>query len=146
MSPAALARIAPTTGRPTMALVDKVSHGLPLDAADAVSSMVAPADRNFKYRLVPKATYARRLSRAKAQSRNAVAVLSKEESERVVRLAGVWTFAVEVMQDEPAARRFMTSPHPLLKGRTPLDVTLDGELGGKLVHDLLGRLAYGSAV
>jgi uncharacterized protein (DUF2384 family) len=32
-----------------------------------------------------------------------------------------------------------------LDGKAPLDVALTSELGGRMVEDILGRLAYGSA-
>jgi len=136
-------------GKATIGLVEQVNNGLPLSAADDVSTVVAPGDRNFKYRLVPKATYARRLALGRSSEkvkRARTPSLSKEESERVVRLARIWAFAREVMKDDTLTRRFLTTPHMLLNARAPLDVTLEGELGGKLVEDILGRLAHGSAV
>lgn len=125
----------------TIALVDQVSDGLPLDAADDLAAAIAPDDRSFKYNLVSKATYARRRLQAGAGK----ALMSKDESERLARLARIWAFACEVWGGEEAARRFLHDPHALLGGRTPLAVTLDGELGGRLVEEVLGRLAYGSA-
>ncbi|MDO9473674.1 MAG: DUF2384 domain-containing protein [Caulobacter sp.] len=127
----------PTRTAMTMAWVDQVNEGLPLRAAERLSDAIAPLDAAFKYRLVPKATYARRRAND--------APLSKEEGERVVRLARLWAFATEVWGGAEAARRFMLEPHMLLDGKTPVDVALSGELGGKLVEEVLGRLVYGSA-
>ncbi len=103
--------------------------------------MIAPADRGFKYNLVSKATYARRRLQAGAGQ----ALMSKDESERLARLARIWILACEVWGGEDAARRFLHDPHALLDGKTPLAVVLDGEMGGRLVEEVLGRLAYGSA-
>lgn len=127
----------PTRTAMTMAWVDEVNEGLPLKAAERLSDAIAPLDAAFKYRFVPKATYARRRAND--------APLSKEESERVVRLARLWALATEVWGGIEAARRFMLEPHMLLDGKTPIDVALSGELGGKLVEEVLGRLVYGSA-
>ena len=125
----------------TIDLVDRLNSGLPLEAADELAAAVAPDDRGFKYNLVSKATYARR----RLQAGGGAALMSKEESERLARLARVWAFACEVWGGEEAARRFLRDPHPMLAGKTPLSIVLDGETGGRLVEEVLGRLAYGSA-
>ena len=131
----------PSRTAPTMASVHQVSHGLPLSAAERLSLAIAPRDGAFKYRFVSKATYSRR----KAKRPGSEALLSKDEGERVVRVARIWAFASDVWGGADGARRFMLSPHMMLDGATPLEVALSGELGGKLVEDILGRLAYGSA-
>ena len=132
---------APGRTMTTIALVDQVNGGLPLDAADDLSAAIAPLDRAFKYNLVSKATYARR----RLQAGSGQALMSKDESERLARLARIWAFACEVWGGEEAARRFLREPHALLDGKTPLAVVLNGELGGRLVEEVLGRLSYGSA-
>jgi putative toxin-antitoxin system antitoxin component (TIGR02293 family) len=131
----------PTQLATTIGLLDDVCRGLPLQSVDALSQEIAPGDATFKYALVPKATYNRRRVGAGPEA----ARLSQEQSERLVRLARIWAWANEVWQSPEAARRFMFAPHMLLEGRTPIEVTLAGELGGKMVEDVLGRLAYGSA-
>lgn len=125
----------------TMASVDEVERGLPLSAAEKLSAAISPKDGALKYRFVRKATYARRRARQGVEE----ALLSKEESERIVRVARIWAFASKVWGGSEGARRFMGDPHILLDGKSPLDVSLSGELGGRLVEDILGHLAYGSA-
>jgi putative toxin-antitoxin system antitoxin component (TIGR02293 family) len=127
----------PFSASPTIEMIDEVAEGLPFNAADELASALAPHDQTFKYRLVPKATYARR----KAAHR-----LSAQESERLVRLARIWKLARDVWKNDDKARRFLTTPHMLLDGRAALDVALASELGGKMVEDLLGRVAYSVAV
>jgi len=84
----------------------------------------------FVYSVVPPATFKRR-------SR-----LSAEESERTERLARVVALA-ETLWDEPlAARAFLNRPHPLLNGRTPLDVART-ELGARRVEQLLYDVEHG---
>jgi len=126
----------------SMALIDHVSRGLPLRAVNRLAEEIAPRDRGFKFRLVPKATYARRLG---GGGKAGPAVLSAAESERVARLSRLWAFAVEVWGGAEGARRFLNEPHMLLDGKPPIDVVLSGELGGRMVEEILGRLAYGSA-
>lgn len=107
-----------------------------------MADQIAPGDRTFKSGLVSRASYARRRAGGATPD---LATLSGAESERVARLSRLWAFAVEVWGGSEGARRFLREPHMLLNGRTALDVALSGELGGRLVEEILGRLAYGSA-
>lgn len=119
-------------------LMGMIEAGLPISALDRLSESVAPADAKFKYRIVSRATLARR--RRPGQER-----LLGDEGGRLVRLAGVWTLAQEVWGGDDQARAFFFRPHPLLEGRLPVDVVLSSELGAQLVDDILGRLKYGTA-
>ena len=132
-------KAAPPAGQvaATMALVNRINDGLPLADAERLAGAICPDDPGFKYRLVSKPTYARR--------RADKAPLSKTESERIVRLSRIWTMAVDVWGDAQGARRFLTAPHMMMDDQAPLDVALSGELGGRMVEDMLGALAYGSA-
>ncbi len=129
-------RMAPATN---LDVADEVERGLPLATVERIAQSLAPDDPNFVYRFVPRATLARR--RAKSGGR-----LSTEESARVVRVAAVWSLARQVWHDEPAARRFLFTPHSLLNDRRPIDMVLASEFGRPLVEDILGGLAYGTAV
>lgn len=145
----------------TLSLIAAVEKGLPVTALDRIAQRVAPADASFRFRLVSKATLARRKQAAakQRQSGNArnrpkpperrpasrAGVLSAQESARIARLAKVWAFAVEVWGDDVAARDFLFRAHPLLEGRRPIDVVLGSEFGAPLVEDMLGGLQYGSA-
>ncbi len=126
-------------GAPTIEMVSQVQQGLPVRSVEELSRWIAPGNALFKYQLVSKPTLARRKAAKPFR-------LSKEESERIVRLSAVWNFALEVWKGDAGARRFMFDPHMLLGDRTPVEVTLSSELGGKLVEDILGRLAYGTGV
>ncbi len=128
-----------------MSLMTEVEKGLPLTALDRLAKAVAPHDAAFAFRMVSRATLARR-RKALATSRDAAAArLSAEESARVARLAEVWAFARKVWGDDAAARAFLFRPHPMLEGRRPIDVVLANEFGRPLVEDILGGLLYGSA-
>lgn len=119
-------------------LVRILEQGLPVGTLDRVSRAVAPADARFKHRIVPRATLARR--RTGEEER-----LSSEESGRLARVAGLWAMAMDVWGGEEDARAFLFRPHPLLEGRTPIDLVLGSDLGARLVEDILGRLRHGSA-
>ena len=76
---------------------------------------------------------------------NADTRLSAEVSGRVERLARVYATALYVWNgDADEARSFLHARHPLLEGRTPLNVALS-ELGARRVETLLGQLYWGVA-
>ncbi len=110
---------------------------------DDLARRMTPDDKTARYRLVSKASYARRKAAANGSG---AAALSAAESERVTRIAHLWNFAVEVMGREDKARGFLSRPNMLLRGQSPLDVALASESGGRRVEELLGGLAYGTAV
>lgn len=122
--------------RSPFGLMARIEDGLPLGALERVAHLLAPGDAQFKYRLVPKATYERRKS---------VHRLSSDEGTRLARLARVWSRALEVWQSEDQARDFLFRPHPMLEDKRPIDLVIQSEIGAELVLDILGRLQYGSA-
>ena len=124
------------TAQSAMALITRIKDGLPIAALDRVARLLAPGDAQFKYRLVPKATYERR----KIAHR-----LSAEESARLARVARVWAVALDVWKTEAATRDFLFRPHPMIEDRRPIDVVIQSEFGAELAVEILGRLKYGTA-
>ncbi|OHV26185.1 DUF2384 domain-containing protein [Rhizobium sp. RMa-01] len=122
--------------RSAFGLLSSIEAGLPVKALDRMALLLAPSDAQFKYRLVPKATYERRKSKHR---------LSSDEGIRLARLARVWGLALDVWQTEAEARDFLFRPHTMLEDRRPIDVVIQSEIGGELVLDILGSLKYGSA-
>lgn len=127
-------------------LMNEVEKGLPLTALDRLTRAVAPGDGGFAFRLVSRATLARRRKAVATSRGSAAAFLSADEGARVARLASVWVLAREVWGGDEAARDFLFRPHPMLENRAPVDVVLANEFGRPLVEGILGRLQYGSAV
>jgi len=82
-------------------------------------------------RIVPEATFKRRRDR-----------LSAAESERTERIARVVANAEHVWGDRVDARRFLTTAHPALRGRSPLDTAMT-ELGARQVEEILGKIFHG---
>lgn len=123
----------------SLGLMSDVEKGLPLSALDRIAHAVAPDDSSFAYRLVPRATLARRRTQH-------VPRLTPEESARVARLASVWAFAKDVWKSDEAARRWLFEPHMMLEDRRPIDVVLASEFGRPLVEGILGRLKYGTGL
>jgi putative toxin-antitoxin system antitoxin component (TIGR02293 family) len=117
-------------------LDDLVAHGLPKDALKASVDRVCVSGEDRKkllYRIIPEATYKRRRSN-----------LTADESERAERLARVFATTEYVWNSEDDARAFLSTPHPMLQGHTPLDVSMT-ELGARRVEELLWKLYYGIA-
>lgn len=122
--------------RSPIGLVARIEDGLPLDTLDRVARLVAPGDTQFKYRLVPRATYERRKGKK---------ILSAEEGTRLARLARVWSVALDVWRDEAEARDFLFRPHSMIEDKRPVDVVIQSEFGAEMVVDILNSLKYGSA-
>jgi len=124
-------------GRPVTSLLelnDAVERGLPKATLRNVVSHVFPEaaeQRAMMHRIIPEATYKRRRER-----------LSHAESERTERLARVVAMAEDVWQDREQSRRFLTTPHPEIGGRTPLDAALT-ELGARQAEEVMARIIYG---
>jgi putative toxin-antitoxin system antitoxin component (TIGR02293 family) len=115
-----------------------IARGFSVSALDRLVDLISPSDKSFRYRIVSKATLARRAKIADGR-------LSQEESGRLDRLLRLWAQAEEVWKDEPATRRFLNEPHPMLKGQSPIDLALQSDAGARAAEQVLGRLAYGSA-
>jgi len=116
-----------------------VHRGLSVQTVDNVCRLIAPGDASLRYQIISRATLARRAKTAEKR-------LSPEESNKVARLARLWTFSADVWGSEAQAQRFLAEPHPLLRGRIPRELAAESEIGARAVEDLLGRLKYGSAV
>ena len=70
-------------------------------------------------------------------------LLSREESDKVDRVARAVRRALEVFGDKAQARAWLTDPVLTLGGRKPLDM-LDSHAGFELVMDTLGQILYGA--
>jgi len=142
----AISRVLGIRASDPFTLMSAVEKGLPLTVLDRVVYSVAPTDNKFAFRIIARATLARR-RKAWASTKDKVeGRLSAEEGTRLARLAGIWAMAIEVWGNQEDARRFMFDAHPLLHGRRPVDVVLESEFGRPVVEGILGRLQYGSAV
>ncbi|HPC60645.1 MAG TPA: DUF2384 domain-containing protein [Verrucomicrobiota bacterium] len=115
-------------------LIEVIRMGLPVQELDVLqASLDVPMDELAPKLGISKAT----LHRRKAQGR-----LGPEESDRVLRFARLMGKAVEVLEGEVAARRWLKSPQVGLGGAVPLDYA-ETEVGAREVEDLLGRIEYG---
>jgi putative toxin-antitoxin system antitoxin component (TIGR02293 family) len=88
----------------------------------------------LEWGVVPRTT----LERREAQ-------LSPEESERTERVARLFVQARRALGTEAEARELMTTPHPELDGRSPLDAART-DIGTRRVEQILTALEYGLAL
>jgi putative toxin-antitoxin system antitoxin component (TIGR02293 family) len=110
-----------------------VSAGLPFRSLRRVSAHYPAAERaRVEQIVVPRTTMLRR---------EQAGVLSREESERLERVARLTTLAERVLESREDAQRFLTTPHPLLDGQAPIDMAAT-DLGARRVEDVLWRLEY----
>jgi putative toxin-antitoxin system antitoxin component (TIGR02293 family) len=93
-----------------VALISRIENGLPITALDRVARLLAPANVQFKYRLVPKATYERR----KVAYR-----LSADESARLARVTRAWAVGLDIWKNEETTRAFLFRPHSRSKTGVP---------------------------
>ena len=127
------ARVLKVTVRSAADLERLVASGLPVGVVEFTLAYVVEdpfTRKRVKNALVPPATLKRRK-----------VVLSPEESARFERVARAMAVAESVWEDHADAQRFMTTPHPLLEGRAPIEVA-ETELGARRVEDVLAALEY----
>ncbi len=117
------------------AFVGSVERGLPLAAIHALlKGGVSEAE---VYRLVlPRRTLAHRRARGEC--------LSREESDRAVRVARITSLAELVFGDREKAFRWMRKPKRRFGGRTPMEL-LGTEAGARLVEEMINQIDYGLA-
>jgi putative toxin-antitoxin system antitoxin component (TIGR02293 family) len=118
----------------TVAELDSaVRSGLPYRSFVRVAERFPEAERARLERVVaPRSTL---------QRRQREGVLSAEESERLERVARLVALAEQVWESPEAARRFLTTPHPQLDNKIPLELAAT-ELGARRVEALLWKLEY----
>lgn len=91
-------------------------------------------DGLFDVLRLPRSTMKSRISKNET--------LSGSEQDRIYRADRVWLRAMEVLEDEDAARAWIRRSNRSLGGEAPLSL-LDTEVGYELVLDTLGRIEYG---
>jgi putative toxin-antitoxin system antitoxin component (TIGR02293 family) len=114
----------------------EIRRGLRIEALHKTVEHVYrdPAERRrFLHRIVPEGSYKRRTKTGQ---------LTPAESERTARIAYVVAFAEYVWDDPEAARQFLTTPHPELGDRLPIEVAVD-DFGARHVEEILHGIVHG---
>lgn len=117
-------------------LAEEVALGLKVSAADSMINLIG---RNMVVNsLIPEAT----LRRAREKNK-----LSKEMSERLYEVSRVIDEVSRIYHgDQKAITEFLTSPHPLLDGKTPMDMARSSSAGADAVINMLKRAEYSFAL
>ncbi len=124
---------------PSPVLIEKaVERGLPRQALRHVAEWLAGGDKAkaswLEWGVVPKTTLERRETQ-----------LSPQESERTERVARLFVHARRALGTEAEAREFMTTSHPQLDERSPVDAART-DLGARRAEQILNALEYGLAL
>lgn len=82
------------------------------------------------------------MSRATLHRRQKTGVLSRDESDKALRLARIAGHAIAVFGSDTRARAWLQAPQVGLGGEIPLDYA-ETEVGAREVESLLGRIDHG---
>ncbi|MGH9606519.1 MAG: type II RES/Xre toxin-antitoxin system antitoxin [Terracidiphilus sp.] len=116
-------------------LAQLVRDGIPAQALLVLAQRTGLRQADFSSRFgIPQRTLTRRLAQH--------ARLTAAESDRTVRLARIYSLALETLGDGDKAAEWLKTPNRALRGARPLD-QLDTDPGVREVEDVLGRIAYG---
>lgn len=117
------------------AVIEGMRRGTPASVILALASRLGMSqDGLFDILRLPRSTMKSRISKDET--------LSTSEQDRMYRADRVWRRALEVLEDEDAARAWIRRGNRSLGGEAPLSL-LDTEVGYELVLDTLGRIEYG---
>ncbi len=125
-------------GRPMSkggALADVIREGLPVKSLFLLAERLNLRQAEISEKIgIPRRTLTRRLAQ---HSR-----LTAAESDRAVRLAQVFSNAIDTLGDEEKAAAWLKTPNRALRGGRPLD-QVDTDPGVREVESVLGRISYG---
>jgi putative toxin-antitoxin system antitoxin component (TIGR02293 family) len=119
-----------------LGLVDRVAKGFPVKTATVVMERIDPEGKFVRATdIIPKSTLHRRKH-----------ALTKDESEKVWALSKVFYEVLKIYHNDAGrAARFMIQEHPMLGGRTPIDIAKESIVGADLVLTLLAKADAGVA-
>ena len=115
--------------------VARIRSGLPAASALAFKAALGLTNEELAAVLGLSAKTAARLDPAKSH-------LDPVSGDRLVRSARLYAIAAEVLEDGPAAARWLKSPQRALGGAVPLELA-QTDVGSRAVEALLGRMEHG---
>lgn len=119
----------------TFTIIKTMRTGTPASEVPGIASNLGISqERLFELLRLPKSTMKGRISND--------GILSATEQDRVYRAEKILARAVEVLEDDDAAKAWINRENRSLGGDVPLSL-LDTEAGYELVLDTLGRIEYG---
>jgi putative toxin-antitoxin system antitoxin component (TIGR02293 family) len=114
--------------------VPLLRKGLPYEALESVTDKL---DISVEVASVALQLARRTLARRKESNR-----LDAQESERIVRLAGIAAHATSILGTIEKAKRWLTADNRALGGAAPISL-LDTDVGTRAVEDVLLRIEHG---
>ena len=114
--------------------VARIQSGLPGACAFAFKEVLALTNEELASLL---GVSPRTLARLDAKSH-----LDPVSGDRLVRSARLFAIATEVLEEAPAAARWLKSPQRALGGAVPLELA-QTDVGSRAVEALLGRMEHG---
>jgi len=130
-APLSVASIIPEVGSDPVA---SVRAGLPFAALEHVRDYLDASDDLLARAL---GISARTLSR-----RRGAGTLTTDESDRLVLLAEIVALARQALNSAEAARRWLSTPHAMLGGESPLG-HMDTAVGMQKIQSMLYHIEYG---
>ena len=125
--------LGPFTG--TEDFTQMIRKGLPTSSLTSLAAALGIGSGALSRKLgIPQRTLTRRMSDGSR--------LTAAESDRIYRMARIFSLAVELIGDKENAIQWLRTPNRALGGEVPIDL-LDTDAGARMVEDILGRIAYG---
>lgn len=122
------------TGDPS-SLISRMRSGTPAKTLPETAGRIGISnERLYEVLRLPSSTIKARISKDQ--------VLAPAEQDRLYRVHRVFERAVQVLEDDDAARQWINRENRALGGESPLSL-LDTEAGYELVLDTLARIEYG---
>lgn len=119
--------------RDERAVVRLIEERLPTSVVEGLRKLGLTDDEIYTL-VLPRRTLTHRLARRER--------LSREESDRVVRIVRVATFGERVFGERDRFWRWFRAPKRQFDGRSPLDLLVT-EAGARLVEEDLGAIDHG---
>lgn len=129
-----LSEVLPQPAPSDLDWVRAVEEGLPTEALEAAIEQGVLSWSDVQEQVLPRRTFSHRKEKSGR--------LTREESDRLVRLLRAMAQAEETFQNEEKARRWLRKPNRALGGEVPFDL-LKTAGGARLVEQTLGRIAHG---
>ncbi len=117
-------------------LADLIQQGLPTESVFHLQQQMALGDDDYSSTLGVSIKWLGRHRKAPRQH------LDANVSDRLYRIARIFTLAEEVLEDKEAGNRWLHRPQSGLGERTPLEL-MKNEAGAREVEELLYRIEYG---
>jgi putative toxin-antitoxin system antitoxin component (TIGR02293 family) len=123
-----------TEVRSDLDFVRLVQDGLPTAVLERLVARGELSAQEVEKYIIPRRTLAHRKRRRQP--------LSREESDKLARVARIFAVALDTFQDRAKAATWMRRPSRVLDGAAPVEL-LGTDSGARMVEQTLERLAHG---